>query len=67
MELLDQKCQAQVLNDEIVTQGKALSAFTVVNVLFLPLGFFSQVSTALVRLMSLLANGCLHLIVFQRG
>lgn len=65
-ELLDQKCQTQVLNDEIVTQGKTLSAFTVVNILFLPLGFFSQVSTVLVPFMSLFSNRGFHPTVFQR-
>jgi hypothetical protein len=35
---------AEALNDEITYQGKALSMFTALNVLFLPLGFLSQVS-----------------------
>lgn len=41
-----QEQRAQTLQDEIEFQGKTLSAFMIVNVLFLPLGFFTQVSTA---------------------
>jgi hypothetical protein len=43
-ELLEREPQAQALNDEIAARGKTLYAFTVVNVLSLPLGFFSSVS-----------------------
>lgn len=39
----EQLRNAELLGDEITTQGKTLSMFTAVNVLFLPLGFFSQV------------------------
>lgn len=42
----EQRIQAQALQDEIEFQGKALSAFTIVNVLFLPLAFFTQASTS---------------------
>ena len=41
----EQRVQAQALQEEIEIQGKTLSAFTVVNVLFLPLAFFTQAST----------------------
>lgn len=34
---------AEALNDEVTYQGKSISAFTALNVFFLPLGFFSQV------------------------
>ena len=39
------QAQADALQEEIEVQGKTLSAFTVVNVLFLPLGFFTSAST----------------------
>jgi uncharacterized protein YoxC len=39
----EQVKRAEALNDEIAYQGKAISAFTALNVLFLPLGFFAQV------------------------
>ncbi|KAF8247336.1 hypothetical protein K440DRAFT_305690 [Wilcoxina mikolae CBS 423.85] len=39
----EQLRNAEILGDEITYQGKTLSMFTAVNVLFLPLGFFSQV------------------------
>jgi hypothetical protein len=45
---LQQQLQfAEALNDEVAYQGKALSMFTAINVLFLPLGFFSQVGSPL--------------------
>ncbi|KAA8912326.1 hypothetical protein FN846DRAFT_324757 [Sphaerosporella brunnea] len=33
---------AEALNDEVAYQGKTISMFTAINVLFLPLGFFAQ-------------------------
>ncbi|KAI5788996.1 hypothetical protein EDC01DRAFT_728827 [Geopyxis carbonaria] len=41
----EQTAQAEQLTEEIAWQGKTLSAFTIVNVIFLPLGFFSQYFT----------------------
>ena len=41
----EQRIQAKALQEEIEIQGKTLSAFTVVNVLFLPLAFFTSAST----------------------
>ena len=41
--LKEQTSYAEALNDEVTYQGRAISAFTALNVLFLPLGFFSQV------------------------
>ncbi|CCX14991.1 Protein of unknown function [Pyronema omphalodes CBS 100304] len=38
----EQMKYAEALNDEIAYQGKSISAFTALNVLFLPLGFFAQ-------------------------
>ncbi|KAI5788495.1 hypothetical protein EDC01DRAFT_660339 [Geopyxis carbonaria] len=40
-----QKVQGQALQDEITFQAKAISLFTVLNAIFLPLGFFSQYFT----------------------
>ena len=42
----EQMVQGDVLYEEIKTQGRSVSAFTNVSLLFLPLGFFSQVSPA---------------------
>ena len=39
----EQTRYAEALNDEVSYQGRTISAFTALNVLFLPLGFFSQV------------------------
>jgi len=41
--LEEQKGQMQALQDEIAFQGKTVSIFTVLSVIFLPLEFFSQV------------------------
>ncbi|KAI5809212.1 hypothetical protein BZA77DRAFT_391827 [Pyronema omphalodes] len=38
----EQVRQAEALTEEIAFQGRAVSAFTALNVLFLPLGFFAQ-------------------------
>lgn len=49
-----QEQRAQALQEEIEIQGKTLSAFTIVNVLFLPLAFFTQASTAFTGMLILL-------------
>jgi hypothetical protein len=43
-EMVTQKDKMVELNEEIAWQGKTLSVFTWVATVFLPLGFFSQVS-----------------------
>lgn len=43
--LSEQQDQAQALQDEIASQGKTISIFTVLNLVFLPLSFFTQVNS----------------------
>lgn len=61
-----QLAQAKVSKGEedIKLQGKTLTAFTVVNVLFLPLAFFTQASTAFTSMLILFLTE-ISLIVFQ--
>ncbi|KAF8535204.1 hypothetical protein BDD12DRAFT_353684 [Trichophaea hybrida] len=40
--LSEQRDQTKALQDEIASQGKTISIFTVLNVVFLPLSFFTQ-------------------------
>ena len=51
---LEQQAQGQALHDEVEAQGRSVSAFTAVSLLFLPLGFFTQASTLLTRVLILL-------------
>ena len=53
----EQLAQAQALQEEIEIQGRTLSTFTIVNVLFLPLAFFTQASTTFTNMLILLLTG----------